>query len=171
MIEIRLTESTWLYDPDQPLDKGGGFGEVFLGEGIHGEPVAIKRLYIDAKAAAKRELRIADILKQSSHANVIPILDSGLDEIGSRYFLVMPVAERSLHHELEQKGPLEFREAANVLLAIANGLMEVREITHRDLKPANVLFHDGAWKIADFGIARLVEDTTSLNTQHLSNGI
>jgi serine/threonine-protein kinase len=32
------------------------------------------------------------------------------------------------------------------------------------LKPANVLWHDERWKIADFGIARFVEDSTSLQT-------
>lgn len=32
------------------------------------------------------------------------------------------------------------------------------------MKPGNVLFHENAWKIADFGIARFVEDSTSLNT-------
>lgn len=35
---------------------------------------------------------------------------------------------------------------------------------HRDLKPGNVLLHEGRWKIADFGIARFVEDATSVNT-------
>lgn len=35
---------------------------------------------------------------------------------------------------------------------------------HRDMKPGNVLLHQGTWKIADFGIAKFVEDSTSLNT-------
>jgi eukaryotic-like serine/threonine-protein kinase len=43
-------------------------------------------------------------------------------------------------------------------------LAEVPDITHRDLKPANVLLHEGRWKIADLGIARFVEDTTSSHT-------
>lgn len=42
--------------------------------------------------------------------------------------------------------------------------MEVSSITHRDLKPANILYHEGRWKIADFGIAKFVEDSTSLET-------
>jgi serine/threonine protein kinase len=56
--------------------------------------------------------------------------------------------------------------------------MEVPQIVRRDLKPANVLWLDGGWKIADFDIAKFVEDVTSLNTvkaaltppyAHLSN--
>ncbi len=38
-------------------------------------------------------------------------------------------------------------------------------ISHtRDLKPANILCHQGVWKIADFGIARFVEESTSIAT-------
>jgi serine/threonine-protein kinase len=44
------------------------------------------------------------------------------------------------------------------------GLAEIPDIVHRDLKPGNVLSHENLWKIADFGIARFVEDSTSLNT-------
>jgi hypothetical protein len=43
-------------------------------------------------------------------------------------------------------------------------LAEVEDITHRDLKPGNILCHQGVWKIADFGIARFVEENTSLAT-------
>ena len=44
------------------------------------------------------------------------------------------------------------------------GLLEVGKLIHRDLKPANILFHEGRWKIADFGIARFVEEATSSKT-------
>ncbi len=37
-------------------------------------------------------------------------------------------------------------------------------IVHRDLKPANVLLREGRWNVADFGIARFVEDSTSART-------
>lgn len=45
-----------------------------------------------------------------------------------------------------------------------DGLLEVEDIVHRDLKPGNVLWHNGVWKIADFGIAKFVADSTSLQT-------
>jgi len=51
-----------------------------------------------------------------------------------------------------------------VLLQISKGLIEVEELVHRDLKPDNVLLHEGIWKIADFGIARFVEEATGSNT-------
>ena len=50
------------------------------------------------------------------------------------------------------------------MLQIAKGLDEVPDIVHRDLKPGNVLLHEGKWKVADFGIARFAEESTSLAT-------
>lgn len=51
-----------------------------------------------------------------------------------------------------------------IVLDIIAGLQEAEGIVHRDMKPGNVLLHQGTWKIADFGIAKFVEDSTSLNT-------
>lgn len=127
-------------------------------------PLAIKRLHVTAHDAAHRELRLAEDLVDRQFENVIPILDAGQDADSDHYFVVMPCADRSLQDAVTQDGPFEDIQTAEVLHAIANGLHEARHIVHRDLKPDNVLFHEGRWKIADFGIARFVEDSTSLNT-------
>src|SRR5512145_1867623 len=50
------------------------------------------------------------------------------------------------------------------MLQIIRGLQEVQDLVHRDLKPDNILFHQGKWKIADFGIAKFVADATSDKT-------
>ncbi len=76
----------------------------------------------------------------------------------------MPKAEGSLQNKVNKDGPFTPAEAASILLQIAKGLIEVGELVHRDLKPDNVLFHEGKWKIADFGIARFVEEATASNT-------
>ena len=76
----------------------------------------------------------------------------------------MPKAEDSLQNKVNKNGPLAPTEAASILLQIVKGLIEVGELVHRDLKPDNVLFHEAKWKIADFGIARFVEETTVSNT-------
>ena len=87
-----------------------------------------------------------------------------MDADSGAYFVAMARAEFSLADHLRKKGKLDVRAASEILFQIASGLLEVSTIVHRDLKPGNVLWHEKRWKIADFGIARFVEDATSSHT-------
>jgi eukaryotic-like serine/threonine-protein kinase len=77
----------------------------------------------------------------------------------------MAHADRSLQDEIDERGPLTLGEAVEVLIHVSDGLLEVQDVVHRDLKPGNVFKHDGRWKVADFGIARFVEVSTSLHSR------
>lgn len=164
MKEIRLQRARWKFDTSKQLGPEGGFGAVFEGESESGETVAVKRLKLTADQAAHRELQVAEELFDRSFENVLPVLDAGQDAQSDRYFLVMPKAEGSLQAFVDDEGPLEEKKAGEILLAVASGLREVPELVHRDLKPGNVLRHAGDWRIADFGIAKFVEESTSLRT-------
>jgi eukaryotic-like serine/threonine-protein kinase len=163
MITIRLEKAAWKYDPGKLLGPPGGFGAVFAGEGSSGEPVAVKRLKVDAADAGHRELRVAEVLGGQRLRHVIPLLDSGCDPDSGGYFIVMGPAERSLQ-DLINAGPVQEAEAVRILDEIAAGFLEIPGLIHRDLKPGNVLFYDGRWVLADLGIARFVEESTSLRT-------
>lgn len=164
MKKIKLPKGVWSYDPKKPLGPPGGFGVVFAGLDEPGQAVAVKRLNVDAAQAAHRELRIARELASRSLQHVMPVLDAGQDSESDQYFVVMPVAERSLQDKLRDEGPLTEIAAAEILSQIVKGLAQVPDIVHRDLKPGNVLFLDGRWHVADFGIARFVEESTSAQT-------
>ncbi len=166
MQKIHLSR-TWFFDEKKPLGEAGGFGEVFLGKDSLGKEVAIKRIKINASEKALREIRIAQKLIERRLSNVIQILDSGFDDQLCRYFIVMDKAEKSLNDELIRRKSIIEEESASILLEIVNGLLEVNEIVHRDLKPSNILYHEGKWKISDFGIAKFVEETTSTMTLNM----
>lgn len=164
MEKIKLTNNSWKYNPLKPLGEKGGFGEVFSGKSIKGDSVAVKRLYIDASGAAHRELRVAEELSGRELKHVIPFFDSGEDAETGLYFVIMPKADKSLQDDIEKGCTYSSMDTVDILLQIANGLVEVSDIVHRDLKPANILYQDGKWKVADFGIARFCENSTSLRT-------
>ena len=161
MREIKLPAGRWVYDEKAQLGPAGGFGAVYAGRGEKGEPVAVKQL---RSAYQAREMAIADYLLGHGLAHVIPILDAGFDADAGTNFIVMPVAETSLQKRIGTQGPVGELEALEILSAIAAGLDEIGDIIHRDLKPGNVLLHDGVWKLADLGLARFAEATTSRNT-------
>lgn len=163
MQKIVLPKGEWFYDPSRPLGSPGGFGAVFEGTSDSRQLLAVKRLHISVNDAAHREMKIATDLASRSLKNVIPVLDAGEDANTGHYFVVMPRAERSLHSDISKR-TFNDVESARILFNVVEGLIEVSDIVHRDLKPANILLHEGRWKVADFGIARFVEDATSLRT-------
>jgi len=160
--KIVLQRAHWVLDDQKPLGKAGGFGAVFEGTDTYGQSVAVKRLHLNAAAKAHREMRIAEDLAGKNWNNIMPVYDAG--EFEQQFFVVMPKADHSLQDAIERQKTFPEREAAEILLQIASGLTEVSHLVHRDLKPGNVLMHTQNWKIADFGIARFVEETTSLHT-------
>ena len=164
MQTIRLARAQWEFDEGARLGPPGGFGEVFRGSGGADGPVAIKRLHITAGNAAFRELKIGEVLGTRELEYVVPILDCGQDANSDRYFLVMPICERSLRDELATEHHFSNEKLCAIALDILEGLVEVGDIVHRDLKPGNVLLLSGRWRLADFGLAKFVEDSTSLET-------
>ncbi|WP_084288196.1 serine/threonine-protein kinase [Desulfovermiculus halophilus] len=161
---IHLNMGVWRFDPSDLLGPEGGFGAVFRGVDKEGSSVAVKRLKLSVANAAHRELSIANELAGQTHQHVMPILDSGQDSDSERYYVVMPCASKSLDDLIKERGSIGEKGAAAILLQITEGLLEVSHLVHRDLKPGNILFHGDRWKIADFGIARFVEESTSQRT-------
>lgn len=143
-----------------------GFGrllEVRSQDGLDGVAKVVAKV-----PGAKRELLVGDSIAAAQYRNVIPVIDTG--EFEDNWVLVMPRADYSLAQYLERlESALPIDEAMQILKDIATALAEINgTIVHRDLKPANVLFHEGVWKLADFGIARYGEASTAASTRRSS---
>lgn len=163
MKKIKLRKTEWEYDSSVTLGPPGGFGTVFLGRGEAGNEVAVKKLHISSASVGNRELNISEELEDKNYCHIIPFFDSGIDSETLEYFVVMAKADESLQQLVDNESMPE-NDAVKILTDIASGLSEAKDIVHRDLKPGNVLYHGNKWKLADFGIARFVENATSLNT-------
>lgn len=148
------------YEIVEPLG-AGGMGEVYRAHDRRlGRDVAVKVLSrhlagdADAMARFEREARTVAAL---SHPNILAIHDFAV-EGGMPYTVTELLEGESLRARL-QRGPLPWRDAAGIGVAIADGLAAAhgQGIIHRDLKPENLfILHDGRLKILDFGLARQV---------------
>ncbi len=144
----------------------GGMAEVYRAtDKLLARPVAVKILNQEYKADAEfvekfhREAKAAAGL---SHPNIVSIYDVGTDS-DDHYIVMEYVPGSTLKDKIKAEGPLDILTAVNIARDIAGGLAHAHanNIVHCDIKPHNILMTgDGRAKIADFGIARAVTEST-----------
>ena len=139
----------------------GGMATVYLAEDPkHGRQVAIKVLHpeLAATLGTERFLREIETAAQLSHPHILALHDSGETD-GFVYFVMPYVQGESLRDRLDREDQLSIDEALAITNEIADALSyaHVRGIVHRDIKPENVLLSNGHAIVADFGIARAID--------------
>jgi eukaryotic-like serine/threonine-protein kinase len=161
----------------------GGMATVYLAQDLkHERPVAIKvlRPELAASLGPERFLREIHLTARLQHPNILPLLDSGssvtrrlgdsaVDESPAEppsrraaeylYYVMPYVAGESLRDRLtrDRQLPLEAALALTRDVADALGYAHGQGLIHRDIKPENILLAGGHAVVADFGIARAVE--------------
>ena len=147
----------------------GGFGEVFLARHVTvGRLVAIKRILPRALSDAdnvERFRREARVLAATDSPAVVRVFDLSTQD-GSLY-LVMEYVPGNTLTDLIDGEPLPAADGLRILADVAEALREMAShgLVHRDVKPGNVLvLPDGHAKLADFGLARAIADTSAFRT-------
>jgi serine/threonine protein kinase len=135
--------------------------EVWLARDLElDRQVAIKLLAAHADPA--RFEREAVAAARLSHPNVAKVFDCG--EVKGRPYIVFEyLSGGTLEDRLGSDNPLGDEESERIARELAAGLAHAHDhgVVHRDLKPSNVLFDgEGRAKIADFGIAQALGQTT-----------
>jgi serine/threonine protein kinase len=143
------------YRVDRELGRGG-MAVVYAGWHEQLErPVALKVLaphLAGDEHFRTRFLREARIASKLHHPNLVRTYD--IAELDGSPCIVMEL----LPGGTLEGGPLTRPAAASIASGLAHA--HAQGVVHRDLKPANLLrAADGVVKIADFGIARAVEET------------
>jgi len=135
----------------------GGFARVFKAKRKDGKYVAIKIPVSMDATTGKSFIAEMQNWTKLSHPNIVRLYD----------FNIMPVPyfEEELCDSAlsDQEKPLGCGEAAWVLFNICEGLKfaHAHKIIHRDLKPQNILLMNGVPKISDWGLSRLISESTT----------
>ncbi|MCI0456531.1 MAG: tetratricopeptide repeat protein [Gemmataceae bacterium] len=142
----------------------GGMGVVYEAEQIAlKRTVALKVVLAGGHADSEQLARFrgeAEAVARLQHPNIVQIHEVG-ECAGLPYFVMEFVPGGGLDRQLGGK-PQPPQVAAALVEALAQAIQAAHDkgVVHRDLKPANVLLTaDGTPKIADFGLAKRLDDT------------
>ena len=145
----------------------GGMGSVWLADRTDGryEGQAAVKLLNTSMAGPVGQARFereGTILARLTHPHIARLLDAGLSADAQPYLVLEHVAGRDIETYCDVNQLLiedRVRLFLEVLGAVAHAHANL--VVHRDIKPSNVLVTpDGSVKLLDFGVAKLLENTT-----------
>lgn len=155
----------------------GGMANVFLAQDlILDREVAIKILRFDFQNdqdAIRRFQREALASTELVHPNIVTVYDVG-EEDGMQYLVMEYVKGMDLKQYIKKNYPIPYLTVVEIMQQIlsAIALAHQHRIIHRDLKPQNILINeDGVVKIADFGIAIALTETSITQTNTMLGSV
>jgi serine/threonine protein kinase len=160
----------------------GATASVYEGRGRDGRHVAVKVLrrswWMDQARSLSRLRREARALASLDHPNVVRLFEVGHDGDRDLVYAVMDLVRGTdLRTVFERHGPLEPGPLTRLFARAARGIAAAHAcgIVPRDVKPANLLLaldDDGTveLKVADFGVAKLVNAADATSSQATGTG-
>ncbi len=148
----------------EPIGQGG-MGTVWLARRTDGRfegRAAVKLLNLArlSPSGQGRFRREGSVLARLTHPGIARLLDAGVSPSGQPYLVLEYVDGQPIDVYARERGlgvDADIRLVLDVIAAV--GHAHANLIVHRDLKPSNILVtRDGAVKLLDFGIAKLIDE-------------
>ena len=154
----------------------GGMGEVYLAQDTQlRRSVALKILPAEFTQSEERLRRFEQEAYAASalnHPNIITIHEIGKTD--SAHYIVTEFIDGESLRQLMQGGPVSVGKVLDVAVQITSALATAHAagIIHRDIKPENVMLRrDGVIKVLDFGLAKLTQNETGVNSEALTRAL
>ena len=142
----------------------GGMGSVWLARRTDGRfdglaAVKLLNLSLSSAGGAERFRREGSLLARLTHSGIARLVDAGVSRDGQPYLVLEYVDGQRIDRFVEEH-ELPLTERVRLFLRVLDAVAHAHAnlIVHRDLKPTNILVTgDGAVKLLDFGIAKLID--------------
>nr|POF27342.1 putative leucine-rich repeat receptor-like protein kinase [Quercus suber] len=138
----------------------GGYGKVYWGTLLTGQPIAIKRAQKESLQGGHEFKTEIELLSRVHHKNLVSLVGFCFDQ-GEQMLVYEYVPNGTLKDSLSGKSriKLDWMRRLKVALGAARGLAYLHElvnppIIHRDIKSTNILLDERInAKVADFGLS------------------
>lgn len=154
----------------------GGMATVYKGiQDSLQRKVAIKVIHhqlADQPLVLKLFERESYIIAQLNHPHVIHVIDRGLLDNKTPYFIMEYLEGQDLH-QLMKRGGLSINRKLEILIEICKALSYAHKngVIHRDIKPANIFIdNENHAHVLDFGIAQFCDAKSSKTTDNMLMG-
>ncbi|XP_020540891.1 probable leucine-rich repeat receptor-like protein kinase At5g49770 isoform X2 [Jatropha curcas] len=145
----------------------GGYGKVYRGMLSEGQVVAIKRAQHGSMQGGLEFKTEIELLSRVHHKNLVGLVGFCFEQ-GEQMLVYEFMANGTLRESLSGRSGihLDWKRRLRVALGSARGLTYLHEladppIIHRDVKSSNILLDENLTaKVADFGLSKLVSDST-----------
>ena len=154
----------------------GGMSRVFLAEEARlGRKVAVKVVSPEIAGVLNtdRFVREIQVLARLQHPHIVPLLAAG-SAGGFLYYTMPMIVGESLRARITHDGRVQLDDAIHVIEEVADalGYAHAQGVVHRDIKPENILLSGGHALLADFGIAKAIDvSTTAEGATVTQNGV
>lgn len=161
---------------DQNIVGRGATGTVYRAEMPSGETVAVKRLWMshkETKRSKDRGFQIeVDLLGSIRHRNIVKLLGYCSNNVNTLLvyeYMKNGNLDEALHAKDRTNVLADWVTRYNIAVGIAQGLCYLHhdcfpQVVHRDVKSNNILLDcNMEARVADFGVAKLIETNESMS--------